>query len=105
MEIRFIYMTAGSADEAKKIGHELVSAGLAACVNILPHMHSIYMWEGKLQQDSEVVMIAKTTAGRVAELIAKVKSLHSYTVPCIVSLPVEQGFPPFLEWVAESVKK
>jgi periplasmic divalent cation tolerance protein len=105
MEIRFIYMTAGSADEAKKIGHELVSAGLVACVNVLPHMHSIYMWEGKLQQDSEVVMIAKTTAGRVAELIARVKSLHSYTVPCIVSLAVEDGHKPFLEWVAESVKE
>ena len=105
MQIRFVYMTAGSADEAGKIGHELVSAGLAACVNILPHMSSIYRWEGKLQQDSEVVMIAKTTAERVAELMDRVKSLHSYSCPCIVSLPVEQGYPAFLDWIASCVKK
>jgi periplasmic divalent cation tolerance protein len=105
MQIRFVYMTAGSADEAGKIGHELVSAGLAACVNILPHMSSIYLWEGKLQQDAEVVMIAKTTVERVAELIDKVKSIHSYTVPCMVSLVVEDGHTPFLEWIADSVKK
>jgi periplasmic divalent cation tolerance protein len=105
MQIRLVYMTAGSADEAGKIAHGLVAAGLAACVNILPHMSSIYLWEGKLQQDSEVVMIAKTTADRVAELMDRVRSLHSYTVPCIVSLAVEDGHTPFLEWVAASVKK
>lgn len=105
MPIRFVYMTAGSLEEAKRIGRELVSARLAACVNILPQMQSIYVWEGRLQEDAEVVMIAKTTAARTAELIAKVKSLHSYSVPCIVSLAVEGGYPPFLEWVASSVEK
>ncbi len=105
MRIRFVYMTFASADEAGKIGQELVTTGLAACVNILPHMSSIYLWDGQLQQDSEVVMIAKTTAERVAELIDRVRSLHSYSVPCIVSLPVEDGHRPFLEWVAASVKK
>jgi periplasmic divalent cation tolerance protein len=104
MPIRFVYMTAGSLEEAKRIGRELVSAHLAACVNILPQMQSIYDWEGRLQEDAEVVMIAKTTAARTAELIAKVKSLHSYSVPCIVSLAVEDGHPPFLEWVAQSVE-
>jgi periplasmic divalent cation tolerance protein len=68
-------------------------------------MNSIYTWEGRVEQASEVVMIAKTTAARSAELMAKVKSLHSYSVPCIVSLAVEDGFPPFLEWIAESVEK
>jgi len=105
MPIRFIYMTAGSLDEAKRIGRELVSNKLAACVNILPQMQSIYVWEGKLQEDAEVVMIAKTTAANTAELIAKVKSLHSYDVPCIVSLAVEEGYPPFLDWIAASVEK
>ena len=105
MPIRFVYMTAGSLDEARRIGRELVTARLAACVNILPQMHSIYRWEGKLQEDSEVVMIAKTTAARSAELIAKVKALHSYAVPCIVALAVEDGYPPFLEWIAASVEK
>jgi periplasmic divalent cation tolerance protein len=103
MEIRFVYMTAGNMEEAQRIGRELVSAGLAACVNILPRMNSIYLWEGKLEEASEVVMIAKTVEARVAELIAKVKSLHSYTCPCIVSLEVADGYPPFLKWVAENV--
>jgi len=105
MPIRFIYMNAGSLDEAKRIGRELVSNKLAACVNILPQMQSIYVWEGKLQEDAEVVMIAKTTAANTAELIAKVQSLHSYDVPCIVSLAVEDGYPPFLDWIAASVEK
>jgi periplasmic divalent cation tolerance protein len=105
MTVRFVYMTAGNLEEAQKIGRELVSAGLAACVNILPRMESIYVWEGKLEEASEVVMIAKTVEARVADLIARVKSLHSYSCPCIVSLKVEDGYPPFLEWVAENVKK
>jgi periplasmic divalent cation tolerance protein len=105
MSIRFVYMTAGSLEEARRIGRELVSAKLAACVNILPQMQSIYVWEDKLQEEAEVVLIAKTTAARAAELVAKVKSLHSYTVPCIVSLPVEDGYPPFLDWIAASVAK
>jgi periplasmic divalent cation tolerance protein len=105
MSIRFVYMTAGSLEDARRIGRELVSAGLAACVNIFPHMDSIYTWEGKVEEASEVVMIAKTTEARMGELMAKVKELHSYSVPCIVSLAVEGGYPPFLEWVASSVEK
>ncbi|MGE5255732.1 MAG: divalent-cation tolerance protein CutA [Hyphomicrobiales bacterium] len=103
MSVRFIYMTAGNPEEAQKIGRDLVSSHLAACVNLLPHMNSIYIWDGKLQEESEVVMIAKTTSARVADLIARVKSLHSYSCPCIVSLKVEDGYPPFLRWVGESV--
>ena len=104
MKINFIYMTVGSKDEAKKIGRELVSSKLAACVNILDNMNSIYTWDGKLQDDTEVVMIAKTTEDRVKELIEAVKSLHSYDCPCIVSLPVLDGYKPFLDWIAEEVK-
>lgn len=104
MNVRFVYMTTGNLEEAQKIGRELVSAGLAACVNILPRMNSIYVWEGKLEEASEVVMIAKTVQARVADLIVRVKSLHSYSCPCIVSLKVEDGYPPFLEWVAENAK-
>lgn len=103
MSVRFIYMTAANLEEAQKIGRELISSHLAACVNLFPQMNSIYIWDGKLQEDSEVVMIAKTTEARVADLIAKVKSLHSYSCPCIVSLKVEGGYPPFLQWVEESV--
>ena len=104
MNINFIYMTVGSKDEARKIGKELVTSKLAACVNILDNMNSFYMWEGEIQDDKEVVMIAKTTENRVPELVEKVKSLHSYDCPCIVSLPVMSGNQPFLDWIAEEVK-
>ena len=104
MKINFIYMTVGSKEEARKIGKELVTARLAACVNILDNMNSFYVWEGELQDDTEVVMIAKTTEDRVAALVKKAESLHSYDCPCIVSLPVSGGHQPFLEWIAGEVK-
>jgi len=105
MKINFIYMTVGSKEEARKIGKALVTAGLAACVNILDNMNSFYVWQGELQDDTEVVMIAKTTEDRVAQLIKKVESLHSYDCPCIVSLPVTGGHQPFLDWIATEVKQ
>ena len=99
MDIRFVYMTAGSLDEARAIGRELVESNLAACVNILPGMQSIYRWEGKVEDASEVVMIAKTTAAQMPALTGRVKSLHSYTCPCIVSLRIEGGYQPYLDWI------
>jgi periplasmic divalent cation tolerance protein len=92
-------MTSGSKSEAQKIGKALVESRLAACVNILDNMQSIYRWEEKIQEDSEVVLIAKTTESLVSQLIDKVKSMHSYDCPCIVSLPVQDGYPPFLDWI------
>ena len=104
MEINFIYMTAGDTEEARKIAGELVASRLAACVNILDNMNSVYMWQGELQEDSEVVLIAKTTRAHVPQLVEKVKLLHSYDCPCIVSLPVLDGYQPFLEWIEAEVK-
>jgi periplasmic divalent cation tolerance protein len=104
MEINFIYMTAGNKEEARKIGKELVASRLAACVNILDNMNSVYMWQGEIQEDTEVVLIAKTTQAHVPQLVDKVKSLHSYDCPCIVSLPVLDGHKPFLDWIVEEVK-
>ena len=103
MQINFVYMTAGSKDEAKTIGKALVEGKLAACVNIIDPMHSIYMWEGELQEDTEVVLIAKTTEGRVQELIETVKSLHSYDCPCVLAVPVPAGNQAFLDWIRQSV--
>ena len=103
MKLNFVYMTAGSKKEARKIGQMLVESRLAACVNILDNMNAIYRWEGRLQDDEETVMIAKTRADRVSELIEKVKAMHSYDCPCIVCLPIENGNPAFLEWVANEV--
>jgi periplasmic divalent cation tolerance protein len=105
MAVNFIYMTTGSKREARQIGKALVESRLAACVNILDNMQSIYRWEGKIQEESEVVLIAKTTDTLLSSLIDKVKSLHSYDCPCIVSLPVLDGYPPFLDWVHAEVKR
>jgi periplasmic divalent cation tolerance protein len=103
MTVNFVYMTAGSNEEARRIGAELVKHRLAACVNILDNMRSLYMWEQRLQEDAEVVMIAKTTEARIPELVRTVRSLHSYEVPCIVCLPVTGGHQPFLDWIAGEV--
>ena len=104
MKVNFIYMTAGSKEEARKIGQELVVARLAACVNILDNMNSFYMWQAEVQDDTEVVIIAKTTEDSVPALIEKVTALHSYDCPCIVAIPVSGGNQAFLDWVAAEVK-
>jgi len=104
MEINMIYITADSKDEAKRIGKALIITGLAACVNIIENMTSMYMWDGKLQDANETILIAKTTKERVSDLIEKVNTLHTYDCPCIVSLPVSDGNPAFLNWVANEVQ-
>lgn len=104
MKVNLIYITIGSKEEATTLGKELVTSGLAACVNIIDNMHSMYMWEGELQDDKETILIAKTTQKHVPELIEKVKALHSYDCPCILSLLVSDGNQAFLDWVADEVK-
>jgi len=99
MKANFIYITAGTMDEAKRIGQELISERLAACVNIIDHMRSMYWWEGEIQEDKEVILIAKTKDSLVAKVIEKVKSLHSYDCPCILSLPILDGNKAFLDWI------
>ncbi len=104
MATQFVYMTAGSLEEAQRIGEVLVQEKLAACVNILDGMQSLYIWEGALQSDREVVMIAKTARNRVPELITKVKTLHSYDCPCIVTFAIDGGNPDFLRWIGAAVR-
>jgi periplasmic divalent cation tolerance protein len=104
MEINMIYITAGSKDEAVMIGKALINARLAACVNIIENMYSMYIWDEILQDANEIILIAKTTKERVPDLIEKVNALHSYKCPCIVSLPVSDGNPAFLKWVADEVQ-
>jgi periplasmic divalent cation tolerance protein len=99
MEINLIYITVGSLDEAKKIGKTLVSTRLAACANIIDNINSIYWWDGEIQDEREVIVVAKTKRSRVHDLIEKVKSIHSYECPCIVSLPIIEGNGAFLDWI------
>jgi len=76
---------------------------LAACVNILDRMNAMYIWQGEFQDEQEAVMIAKTTQDKVPDLIEAVKARHSYEVPCIVALPIADGSPEFLQWIAGEV--
>tara|TARA_B100001250_G_C19564166_1_gene684712 strand:- start:18 stop:362 length:345 start_codon:yes stop_codon:yes gene_type:complete len=98
------YMTVGSLEDAKKIGKTLVEQNLVACVNLLEKMISIYKWEEKLEEDHEVVIIAKTRKNLMPKLIETVNSLHSYDCACILELPIQGGNPEFLNWIkAETI--
>ncbi len=94
-----VYMTAGSIEEAKNIGQKLVEQNLAACVNLLEHMISIYKWEEQLKEGQEVVMIVKTRKILMPKLIETVKKHHSYECPCVLELPIQGGNPEFLRWI------
>jgi len=104
MDLRFCYITAGTREEAQRIGRALVEERLAACVNILPGMNSIYRWEGAVQDDEETVLIAKTRAALVPRLTERVRALHSYAVPCVVALAIEGGNPDFLRWIEDETQ-
>ena len=99
MQVCFVYVTVDLFQEAEKIGKKLVESRLAACVNIIRNVHSIYEWEGKLEQSAECILIAKSRLELFDKLKAEILVLHSADCPCIVQLPVEQGHSPFLEWI------
>ena len=101
----WVYMTAGSIEEAKNIGHILVEKNLAACVNLLENMISIYKWEDKLEEGQEVVMIAKTRKTLMPKLIETVTKHHSYECPCVLELPIQGGNPEFLRWIATETEQ
>jgi len=98
-----IYITTRDEAEASKIGETLVVERLAACVNIHP-VSSIYRWQGKIETASEAALLVKTRADLVSQVIARVKALHSYEVPCIIATRIEAGNPAYLEWISESTR-
>ncbi len=99
MKHALLYITAGSAQEAASIARELLDARLIACANIIDGARSLYRWEGKIAEEKEAVMIAKTREDLVEKVIARVRELHSYDCPCIVALPIVAGNPAFLDWI------
>jgi len=102
---KILYMTAPDEQEARRIGRILVERRLAACVNILGRIESIFRWDGQVQNESEVAFIAKTSDDRVEDALAAVAELHGYDVPCAVALAVSEGLPPFLNWIDNEVRK
>jgi periplasmic divalent cation tolerance protein len=101
---RLVLTTAGSRDEARRIAEALVDGKLAACVNIVAGVNSIYRWKGKSEEAEEWLLWIKTTADKFASVRDKIKEVHSYELPECMSLAVEDGSEEYLKWVDESVK-
>jgi periplasmic divalent cation tolerance protein len=101
---RIVLTTCGSQNEAEKIAQNLVENRLAACVNIIPQIRSIYRWEGKVESAQEWLLLVKTTVGKFEQVREAIRGLHSYELPECIAIPVEDGSAAYLEWIEESVK-
>lgn len=104
-DVRFVYVTTGDEAEADRIAATVVEERLAACANVIPGMRSVYRWQGKVERGQETVLILKTTEALSTQLAARIKALHSYEVPCVVTLAVDGGNPDFLAWVAAETRR
>lgn len=100
-----VLITASSGDEAALIGKALVDGGFAACANIVPEVRSLFFWEGKTQDERETLLIVKSRLPLMEKLVEKVRSLHSYTVPEIIALPIVAGSRDYLAWLQETTKE
>jgi periplasmic divalent cation tolerance protein len=98
-EPRVALATAPDAEIAARIAHALVGERLAACANLVPQVRSIYRWQGRVEDDTEVLLVIKTRADRVAALADRLRSLHPYETPELVVLPVVGGLAPYLAWI------
>jgi len=94
--------TAPSAEQAERLARVLVERGLAACVNVLPGVRSIYAWKGELHSDQECLLLIKTCAARFDELRRTLVAEHPYELPELIALPIEAGHVPYLEWLDQS---
>ena len=100
-----VFVTTASQEEAARIGKALVEQELAACANIIPSVTSIFRWEGKVSEEAECLMVLKSRTDLFEDLAGTVKRLHSYQVPEIIGIPIEQGWPAYLAWVRDSTRK
>jgi len=102
-DMRIVLSTADSEDEARRIAHHLVEHKLAACVNIVPQIESIYRWQGKVESSREWLLIIKTTAARFSAVQDAIRELHSYDLPECIAIAIEDGSTGYLKWIADSV--
>jgi periplasmic divalent cation tolerance protein len=100
-----VFTTAGSEDEAKKIARGLVEQGLAACVNLIPRVSSIYRWQGKVEEAEEYLLVAKTDVEHFARVRDAIKEMHSYEVPECIAIPIADGSSAYLNWITDSFAK
>jgi periplasmic divalent cation tolerance protein len=101
---RLVLTTAGSEEEARKIAHALVDRKLAACVNIVPQIESIYRWQGKVESAREWLLLIKTTSEKFAAVRDAIRELHSYDLPECLAVTIDDGTPAYLQWITDSVK-
>ena len=103
-DFRIVFITASSGKEARYLAKNLLKERLAACVNSIPKVASQYWWKGKIESASETLLIVKTTRQAVAKLTRRVKELHSYSIPEIISCPIMEGNNDYLKWIKDSVR-
>ena len=101
---RVVLSTCGSQEEGRQIAQRLVEKRLAACVNLVPGVESVYLWQGKIETAAEWLLVIKTTAGAVATVREALQELHSYEVPEFLVLAIEDGSDAYLEWIGDSVR-
>jgi periplasmic divalent cation tolerance protein len=101
---RIVLSTTGSEDEARKVTRELFERRLAACVNILPQVESIYRWQGKIETGREWLLLIKTTAERFGAVSDTIRELHSYELPECIAIEIEDGSPEYLRWLSDSTR-
>jgi len=104
MEPLVVLVTASNPEEAARLGRALVDERLAACVNIVPGLRSIYRWQGQVEDVAEVLLVIKTGRHVLTALIERIRALHSYSVPEVIALPITGGAAPYLEWLAGEVR-
>ncbi|MBP3192833.1 divalent-cation tolerance protein CutA [Natronogracilivirga saccharolytica] len=104
MNYLFVYITASDRKEAETISDALISERLVACTNIIDTMSALFWWDGGVQSEDEVVLIAKTTAEAFPKLEQRVLDLHSYECPCIIGMPIASGYQGYLDWISEEVR-
>ncbi|HET7889915.1 MAG TPA: divalent-cation tolerance protein CutA [Candidatus Sulfotelmatobacter sp.] len=102
---RIVLSTAGSEDEARMIAHDLVEQRLAACVNIIPRIESIYRWKDRVESSQEYLLLIKTSAERFPRVRDAIRELHSYELPECIAISIEEGSPEYLQWLACSLVK
>lgn len=104
MDLVSLYITAACREEALAIARALIEEKLAACVNVLDGVTSVYSWKGAMEEAQETALIAKTRAALADKAMARIRELHSYETPCIVAWPIAGGHPAYLDWIARQTQ-
>ncbi|MCL1940010.1 MAG: divalent-cation tolerance protein CutA [Desulfovibrionaceae bacterium] len=104
MNALFVYITVPDEETARSMAKRLVEERLCACANILPGLESLYWWGGKVEQSREAALICKTMQSAWPSFEKRARELHPYDTPCIVALPLEKGFAPFMQWIADETR-